>query len=352
MNIKFPRTTHILVLAVLLFGLQVEYVEAQASAGVSITPSLIEERADPGSVLTQDVYVTNISDSERTYYVYIRDISGVHDQGNPVYLEEGDEKTGYELSSWVTLGLSEVTLAPGSDVRVPVTITVPADATPGSHFGAVFVSLEPPKFREIGAAVGFDVANIISIRISGDVTEHAQIRSFETDQYIYGKPTVEFTARVENKGNVLVRPVGPLEVYNMFGKRVETMEMNSSRGGVFPGTIRDFKLTWQENGLAFGRYEARVGLVYGDKEFGQQTITAVATYWVFPMVIVKPTLAALIVLFVAIYIGVRLYIRRKLDGRRLVRRHGRSGRSTVVLVLGVWLGVSALFLLVLLILFA
>lgn len=329
---------------------------AQNSAGVSISPGLIEKPADPGQVLTEEFRVTNLSAEERTYYLFVKDITGVRDGGSPVFAIENSEKTGYEISEWVVLGATELTLAPGAEQTIPVTINVPSTATPGSHFGGVFVSLEPPRMRTVGAAVGFEVANIVSIRITGDALESVQIRSFATDKYIYGSPQVEFSATIQNKGNVLERPYGPLEVTNMFGEKVATITFNDQLGGVFPQTTRDFKVTWSDTGTAFGRYEARLSLVYGEDGKQMNTVSSELSFWVLPWNIIKPALIVLFVLLVAVYIGIRLYIRRSMlamsQGRVINRRRARRGNSTLMLVFVVMLVVTALFLLLLLVLFA
>lgn len=333
-----------------------QLVAAQSQAGAGISPTLIERSADPGDLLQAEVVVSNLSDREQTYYLFVRNISGVRDNGSPIYAPEDAETTGYEMSEWAELGYEEITLAPGSDLSVPVTINVPADASPGSHFGGVIVSLEPPRLRSIGAGVGFEVTNIISLRIAGDILETAQIRSFSTDRFIYGSPNVDFTARVENKGNVLVRPVGPLEITNMFGERVANVVFNDSLGGVFPRTIREFNYTWEDNGTAFGRYEARLTLAYGEPS-SRKTVTSVTTFWVFPMNIIKPAAIALVLVLASAYGLLRLYINKKVQamsrGRYVVRRGGRkSANPTLTLVLIVLLTVTALFLLALLVLFA
>lgn len=332
------------------------FANAQQASGIGLKPSLIEEGADPGQTLDRSISITNLSDSQQTYYLFSRDIVTVRDGGVPVYADEGAEKTGFELSEWVTLGIEEVTMQPGEEYRVPVTISVPDDATPGSHFGGIFVSMQPPRLRSVGASVGYEVANIVSIRISGDVTQNAQIRSFKTDNFIYGKTDVTFTTEVENKGNVLIRPEGPIEVYNMFGKKVAAMTVNESQGGVFPYTRRVFDINWTDDGIGFGRYQARVSLTYGE-EGRRSTVSSTASFWILPMNIITPALIILAVLLLTSYIGVRMYIRRTLatmsGGRRVVqRRRRRGGSSTLLLVAIVMLMVTAVFLLILLLLFA
>ena len=329
---------------------------AQQSSGIGLKPSLIEEGADPGEVLDREIAISNLSDTEQTYYLFSRDIVTVRDGGVPVYANDNTEKTGFELTEWISIGVDEVTMQPGEEVTVPIKISVPDDATPGSHFGGVFVSMQPPRLRSVGASVGYEVANIISIRISGDVTQNAQIRSFKTDNLVYGKTDITFMTEVENKGNILVRPIGPLDVYNMFGKKVVSMTVNDSEGGVFPYTRRTFEINWKDEGLGFGRYQAVVSMAYG--EGGRRaTVSSTASFWILPMNIITPALIILGVLLLASYIAVRMYVRRTLatmsGGRRVVRRRRRSrGSSTLLLVAIVMLGVTALFLLTLLVLFA
>lgn len=330
---------------------------AQEQAGVGIRPLLIEKGADPGQVLNESISIINQGGGQQTYYLFTRDIKGVNANGSPIFMDPGTEITGFELSSWLQLGEKTVTLNPGEEFTTPLTITVPDDATPGSHFGGVFVSVEPPDSRQLGATVGYEVANIISIRISGDVNESAMIRSLSTDKLVYGETKVKFNAQIRNSGNVLVRPVGPLEITNMFGSKVASFPFNENQNGVFPGTGRSFDVLWEDESIGFGRYEARLSLVYG--EAGRlTTISKTASFWILPMNIIGPAIGILAFLLLITYLGVRFYIKSKLatvtgGSRRLARQRRRAtGTSPLLLVLVVMLMVTALFLILLLFLFA
>lgn len=348
----------LIVFLLVLFVFPVAVANAQNVAGIEITPGIIEEGADPGEVFTTEVSVTNVSDTTETYYLIKRDISGVRQGNVPVFAEEGQEVTGFELSEWVSLPDGPIDLDPGQQIRVPITITVPDDATPGSHFGGIFVSREPPRLRQIGAGVGYDVGSIISIRISGDVVESARIRAFSTDRLIYSTPNVTFETRVENPGNVLIRPRGPLEVKNMFGDQVGLLIVNDDGGGVFPGTTRSFDVVWEDDGIGFGRYQAIVALGYGQGG-GQATVDATVSFWILPLNIILPVLGAIAFLVLAIYIAVKIHINRAVRelstgrGRRVVaRRRKDSGMSSLVLVAVALLVATSIFLIGLLVLFA
>ncbi len=352
------RTHVFFAVALTLFGLAAAPRSyAQDSAGITLVPAMIEERADPGGTIAETLVVTNESDVDREFYVYVRNIRGVEAGGVPIFAEDGAEKTGYEIADWVQVGAEKITVPAFGKTEIPVVISVPDSATPGSHFGGVFVSVEPPKLRQTGAGVGYQVASVVSIRISGDIIDTARIRSFSTDKLIYGSKHVVFTAKVENQGNILIRPRGPVTITGMFGGDPEVFIVNDSLAGVFPGTMRDFSFTWESDGIGFGRYEAVLALAY-DGESGQRTIDATLIFWVFPAKIMLTILGVLVGIFAVGYALTRYYINqaimRAAGGRHIVspRYRKQVGISRFAFVLISLLALALVFLLVLLVLFA
>jgi hypothetical protein len=347
---------------VTLFNFQVSFAQ-EYSAGVGINPAVIDppEQFKPGEVRQFSTKISNLSGIDQTYFLSKRDIIGVHDGGNPIFADQTSETTGYELSDWITLSAEEIFIPANETRDFTFLMSVPQEVSPGSHFGSLVISVEPPKLSSSGAGIGYEVANIISIRIEGEVTEKARIRQFATDKFIYGTTKVEFNARIENEGNTLVKPSGPLEIVNMFGKRVAQINFNENQSGVFPKTtrsdgLRDFTVTWEDETPGFGRYEALVSLVYGE-EGKKQTISSTVTFWILPMNIVLPALGTLAILLLIIFVTVKLYVRRSLalasslGNRRLVRTR-RSGQFPTLLVILAMIALTGLFFIVLLLLFA
>ena len=324
--------------------------------GVSISPAIIEETLDAGTFKEYSVTIKNLNQAEQTYYLSARNISGVKDGGVPIFAKENAERSGYELVEWLVLSKNQITLPPGVSERVTFTMQVPKEATPGSHFGGIFISVDPPEIENSGAAVAYQVANIISIRVSGDAAESASIRQFSTARYFHGSKNVDFSVRIENTGNVLVRPSGPLEIFNMLGQKVDTITFNDSQNAVFPSDIREFNFNWQGEGTGFGRYEAVLSPGYGDVG-AKKTMSSTASFWVLPMNIIGPALGVLAAVLLITFIMVRLYIKRTLahlssGGTRMVRRRKQKGMSATLLLIVVMILVTAVFLLVLLALFA
>lgn len=361
--------TRFLLLTVTLVGIILFFTNTQsvhAQAGVSVSPALIEETLDPGFTKEYTIEVKNLLNDQQTFFLSTRNISDVRPGGVPVFAREDAALTGMELADWIDISVDQVTLAGGESANIPFTLNIPDTASPGSHFGGVFISVDAPELQESGAAVGYQVANIISIRVSGDVVEQASIRQFSTEKFLYGTLDIDFKVRIENSGNVLVKPYGPVEITNMLGQEVGTFIFNEDAASIppkFPNStnpdtngIREFVFDWQGEGVGFGRYEVLLSAVYGE-EGAQKTISSTASFWVLPMNIIGPALGVLAVLLLIVFVIVKIYINRTVaqlsGGRtRVVRSRRRSGPSPVLLLTVVMLVVIALFMIVLLALFA
>lgn len=333
------------------------HVLAQASAGITVIPARVDERADAGSEQHFTFTVKNESDTDKEYFVYIRDITGVDDGNVPLFADPNQEKTPFEMSEWLSVPFPSVQVPARGTVEVPLTMRVPADASPGSHFAALFVSEEPPRLRETGAAVGYEIASTIHIRIAGTVTDSARVRSFSTDKLIYGDKDIRFTTKVENQGNILIRPRGPVTLTGMFGGEPQVFMVNENESAVFPYATRDYETTYALKGFAFGRYEAEVALVY-EGENGQKTIDASLVFWVFPVKIVLSVLAAFVLIFFLGWFFTRYYVNQAImrasGGRRIqsARYRRQTGISRALFVLITVLTVLALFLIAALVLMA
>lgn len=292
-------------------------VEAQGEAGLRISPSIIEDRIEPGDSFEGTLRVTNLEGTEREFFIIRRDISSIGPGGQPVFAEPG-EITGYELSEWISLAQTSIVLNPNEEGTVNFVVTVPENASPGGHFGGIFLSAEAERQRTTGAGVGYQVGTIMNFRIGGDIIEEAQVREFSTDNLLYGTANVKFDVSVENEGNVLIRPRGPIDIADMFGKKVATIRLNDSGAAVLPNSRRDFSISWEDEGFFFGRYEAIVALAYGEDV--RKTASAATSFWVLPIQIILPVLGGLLLFVLLIYFGMRMYVRRRLED---MYRHSR-----------------------------
>lgn len=339
----------------LVFGMMFTPMSARAQTqeGIRITPAIVEDKAEPGDTYRFELSVTNLGETDKTFYLVTEDIDGLDDKGMPIFSTE-TEVTEFEMSSWINLPQDVVTMKAGETRSVPFTVDVPLSASPGSHFGGIFVDMRPPKQRTIGAGVGVKVGSLVSLRVSGEIVEDARVREFSTEKIIYNNPNVTFSAKVENLGNVLIRPQGFVEISNMFGKQVANIRVNESGAAVFPKSDRSLDSVWESEDFAFGRYQAILTLGYGLDD--KKTIYSTTSFWVLPLQPILTALGILFVLILGLYVSVRMYINKKLnemgvsskrsDAGYYAKRYQKSSSVlTVVVVAGFIVCIVFLFLL-------
>lgn len=296
---------------------------APDAMNIKVQPALFEQTVNPGDQFSTSIQVTNPGTVARQFTVGVEDISGMQGSGEPIFTTSSVPV--YGVSSWVVLGSTSITLPAGGSVVVPFTITVPKNAGPGGHYGAIFISAGATRPSSNGSGLGYEVGALIELRIAGDATEQAEIKEFATDKSIYQSPSVTFTASVSNEGNVLLQPRGPIDVTNMFGQKVGTVVLNDAGASIFPGTQRSFNVTWAGDGFAFGQFNAVATLNYGDTE--NKTVSASTSFWVIPFV---PILALLfsIIFFILIFVwAVKAYVRKRVNA--MIGKSGRQESSSV-----------------------
>lgn len=289
--------------------------QSLAEVGIKASPLRIESLVEPGQVLTRLVKITNISDSYKTFYIYLMDFKAKGEAGEALLIPAGSEE-GPFLTSWIDAPTSGIEFAPGEEKQIPITFWVPEETGPGGYYGAIVFGPQPPKLdSEEGVilALTHQVGVLTLFHVLGDVVEEAWIRQFATDKNFYGTPfEVKFLTRIENLGNVHIKPAGVIEIKDIFGKKRDSLVINPTGANVLPNSIRRFENSWQGDS-GFGRYTASLVLSFGipvhEGGRGIQTISAQTSFWIIPWRIVIPLflglifIAALFVLFLKFYKG-------------------------------------------------
>ncbi|MBP9760102.1 MAG: hypothetical protein KBD24_01910 [Candidatus Pacebacteria bacterium] len=291
---------------------------AQDGIGIKIQPSTIEERVDPGAVLEGTLTVTNEDGGRQTYFLGTRNIAGMNENGTPSF-SESSSIDSMEAATWIAPLMESVTLDVGQSQEVPYRIAVPAEASPGSYFAAIFVTREAGANVDNGAGVGFHVASLINLRVNGEVIDDMMVREFFTNASFYKKPEVAFKARIENTGTIYQRPQGVITITDMLGNEVGSVLVNESEGGIMPRNDRVFEMTWTHDSFALGKYTALLSVLYGDVD--RKTETRVVTFWIVPVKELGIVLGGIVLLVLLIVSGLRAYVRKEL------KRAGHTGSS-------------------------
>ena len=181
-------------------------------------PDLTYE-ADPGAVIEDAVTVYNFGNMVLTFNLYATD---AFNNGDGAFdLLPGDEEpTG--AGSWVTMGQNNITVPPGTQVDVPITITVPEDARPGDHAGGILASNVTSSTDESGQIVELDrrTGTRLYLRVSGPLTRELVVADVQTSYSRTLNPltgSAEVSFRVENRGNVRMSGTPTVSVAGPFG---------------------------------------------------------------------------------------------------------------------------------------
>ncbi|TVL88177.1 hypothetical protein [Streptomyces sp. SAJ15] len=148
----------------------------------------------PGAVLEDALTLTNHGDRPRT--IRLRVTGPGRGSG-----------AGPASGSWPALAAREVRLPPRTRAEVPFTVTVPADAAPGDHSGAVLAS-----------AGGHTTQVRLRLRVAGRPLAALSVEDVRVTDRDGGGAVIHYA--VVNRGNTPLTPRLALRARGLFGERL------------------------------------------------------------------------------------------------------------------------------------
>lgn len=329
-NLLVPMKRYLLALAVTFVSLGIAggaayAVETGSGQALEIAPPLVNLKADPGETVTADIKIRNIADEPLVVSSTINDFGSEGETGIPKIDVDQEERSPYSIIDWVN-PLGELTLTPGEIEDLPVTINVPANASPGGYYGVVRFTARAGTLDESGVALSASVGALIFLRVSGDATEGMEIVELFTSKdgrknWFFDSQPILFTQRIKNTGNVQQQPIGLMSVKDMFGRNIANLSFNSERRNVLPDSIRRFDAALDEsnigNRILFGLYTAQLTTTYSTNN--SLSTTETVRFFVLPWRLILGVIAAL----AAVIGGFRYWLHQrdqKASGGRRRRR--------------------------------
>jgi hypothetical protein len=174
---------------------------------------------DPGESFEDEVTVFNLGNEQLTFRVYATDAFNAAD-GTLSLLDGSDPPT--DVGTWVTFPQELITIPAKTQATFPVTITIPDNATPGDHTGAVLASSEALSTGNDGAAVVVDrrTGTRLLVRVNGPIRPELAIEDLHTSYHHSLNPfggSAEVTYTIHNRGNVRLAGSHQVVVEGPFG---------------------------------------------------------------------------------------------------------------------------------------
>jgi len=272
------------ILAALTFGAMLAAAPASASAGAAsfalvpqhydpglqATQSYFVAVAHPGQTFTNSVRVRNLGKQTGTALLYAVDATTGQTSG-AVYLDRSKPRPG--VGGWVRLGADSVTLAPGESRVVPITVHVPAGATPGDHLGGIVAENAQVQSSSGKGALQIRVRHLtiaaVLVQVPGPAVATVALTGARAggqhgyqDVYLHLKST----------DGLATKPSGHLTVLDVGGNEVASRDFQLDT--FVPGTAIDYPVLLPHVALDPGEYRASVELTYGAAAIGYRRTAA------------------------------------------------------------------------------
>lgn len=300
------------VISILSFGpLTSAQSSNTAAQGLELSPTLIELNAEKGQTYNVNLKLRNVTVGDLVYNVSVDDFNASDETGSPHVITDSNLPRTASIRTWVST-IPQFSLATRELKEISAKITVPTDAEPGGHYGVLRFSGVAPEVDTTGVGLSASAGVLILVRVDGDISETAKLESFfsaspEGNQTsFFENSPINFVTRIKNEGNIHIKPIGNIEIRDMFGNVTATVPVNDNKSNILPDSIRRFETQYNSDWM-MGQYTANLTLGYGTTG---QAITGTINFWVIPYKIILAGLAIIITLIYIFKTLIKSYNKR------------------------------------------
>jgi hypothetical protein len=243
-------------------------------------------RLKPGEAFGDTVAVSNLGDQPVRFALYATAATPGEDASYALLREEEKPK---DVGSWIRLAAGDYVAQPHSRVDVPFSVTVPANATPGDHVGAIVAQ---PLVSNGGADddlrldVRLRIGARVYLRVPGPAKSEVRVDRLAFDYGQSWAPTSgrahsEYTVR--NTGNLVLGATVRLRIKGPFGITVDSFAPRKLPE-LIPGAA--FTVAETSRGLPLlGRLHAEVD-VFADGAHTKASTGAWAIPWLLVLLVI------------------------------------------------------------------
>ncbi|TSC90979.1 MAG: hypothetical protein CEN90_706 [Parcubacteria group bacterium Licking1014_17] len=229
---------------------------ALAEYGVSVSPIRYSFEAKPGSVIEDTLVIINPNDFAIKGETEFQDFKII--EGNDIQWIPGDVENPYKMSDWFDINRNEITLGPKEEVRLPFKVEIPATATVGGHYAALFFKgIIEGGVGSVGVVPR--VGSLVLLNVLGEMKRTGQLIGLSVPSFVSNGP-IKLTASFINTGTTHYETKADFSIKNFFWK---SADMSSKSVFVYPEVKREVTTEWN-NKFPFGVYTAQVSMKDGE----------------------------------------------------------------------------------------
>lgn len=258
------------------------HVEAQEDVKFLLSPvkeieqstGFYRDTVSGGESKTYDFYLQNLKEEPLEVWVYPADAKPGVNGGK---LFSGKDEELASVGSWIQPAEPfKVSLKAKEKKKLSFKVNVPKNIVPGQHVGVVAAeeSLDnserrTPEVNSTHAVMLIEKAQRIGVQIvlENQVEQSKHEMSIDNFKHEYiANGFSQFTVKLTNKGTILERPHGVLQVRDSKGNGIFSESFNNqpSEKSIYAGTTADMVYTVQDKVLLPGEYSAIFEANYSD----------------------------------------------------------------------------------------
>ena len=243
-----------------------------STESVTLSPTSKTYKVDAGQTFNDFLKVLNDGNVAYDFIVYGAPYSVSSGSYDPSYTSTASNADAY---TWVQFKQTSWHAEPHETIRVPYTVYVKKNASPGGHYGVLFVEVQPSAASSGSTIVRKKrVGAVMYATVNGDV--HLSGKAVGTNiGWFQSSAPLQATTSVENTGNSDFWAKVTYQVSDVFGAVKYTYQSDYA---VLPSTTRDIPLSW-ENVPWFGLYKARVTTSFLDQTSMIESYVLVMPIW-------------------------------------------------------------------------
>lgn len=249
---KMSRFSLLLISSILFLSIFSVGVDAESGRSFSVSPPTFDLDASHGEKIKNTIKLENISDKDLKFSTKVQNFVAYGDEGQ---VSLTDDDSTYSITKWIKLDKVEFIIPAKETYLFDFTISIPKNAEAGSHFGAIVFSNEGDSVESgSGANIIQEIGTLVLLKVPGEVNTSAELVSFQPSEMFFKDTNIKLDALVANTGNVHYKMNTYINVYSIFGKKLETIEGPSNN--ILPGNQRQFNTEFEWKRVGIYRSEA------------------------------------------------------------------------------------------------